>query len=61
MINEFSLALNEGLGLKAIGRTLHPYPTQAEGIKKLADAYDRTRLTPWRKKLLGIWLRFLRR
>lgn len=61
MINEFSLALNEGLGLKAIGRTLHPYPTQAEGIKKLADAYDRTRLTPWLKKLLGIWLRWQRR
>ncbi|MFQ5526949.1 MAG: hypothetical protein ACE5GX_11910 [Thermoanaerobaculia bacterium] len=26
--------------------TIHPYPTQAEVIKKAADAYNRTRLTP---------------
>ena len=33
MINEFSLAITNGLGLSAIGRTIHPYPTQAEVIK----------------------------
>ena len=31
---------------------IHPYPTQAEAIKKIADAYNRTRLTPSRKRLL---------
>ncbi|MDK9718680.1 MAG: mercuric reductase, partial [Trichlorobacter sp.] len=46
MINEFSLAITNGLGLGAIAKTIHPYPTQAEAIKKLADAYNRTRLTP---------------
>lgn len=56
MINELSLAITNGLGLSAIGRTIHPYPTQAEVIKKLADAYNRTRLTPWVKKLLSAWL-----
>ena len=33
MINEFSLAITGGLGLGAIARTIHPYPTQAEAIK----------------------------
>ena len=61
MIGEFSLAITAGLGLSAIGRTIHPYPTQAEAIKKLADAYNRTRLTWTVKKLLGGWLKWQRR
>jgi pyruvate/2-oxoglutarate dehydrogenase complex dihydrolipoamide dehydrogenase (E3) component len=60
MINEFSLAITNGLGLSAIGKTIHPYPTQAEVIKRLADAYNRTRLTPFVKNLLSGWLRWQR-
>lgn len=61
MIDEFSLAITNGLGISAIGRTIHPYPTQAEVIKRLADAYNRTRLTPFVKKVLGVWLKWQRR
>ncbi len=61
MIDELSLAITAGLGLSAIGRTIHPYPTQAEVIKKLADAYNRTRLTWVVKKLLAGWLKWRRR
>ena len=60
MINEFSLAMTAGLGLSAIGRTIHPYPTQAEAIKKLADVYNRTRLTPLVKKVFTAWLKWQR-
>ena len=60
MINEFSLAITSGVGLSAIGKTIHPYPTQAEAIKKLADAYNRTRLTPLARKVLGAWLEWQR-
>jgi pyruvate/2-oxoglutarate dehydrogenase complex dihydrolipoamide dehydrogenase (E3) component len=60
MINELSLAMTAGLGLSAIGRTIHPYPTQAEAVKKLADAYSRTRLTPFVQRVLGTWLRWQR-
>jgi pyruvate/2-oxoglutarate dehydrogenase complex dihydrolipoamide dehydrogenase (E3) component len=60
MISELSLAITNGLGLSAIGRTIHPYPTQAEAIKKLADAYNRTRLTPFVKKVLTAWLSWRR-
>jgi pyruvate/2-oxoglutarate dehydrogenase complex dihydrolipoamide dehydrogenase (E3) component len=60
MINEFSLAITAGLGLSAIGKTIHPYPTQGEVIKKLADAYNRTRLTPTVKKILSKWLAWQR-
>jgi pyruvate/2-oxoglutarate dehydrogenase complex dihydrolipoamide dehydrogenase (E3) component len=61
MINELSLAMTAGLGLSAIGRTIHPYPTQAEAVKKLADAWNRTRLTPLVKRMLEIWLKWQRR
>jgi pyruvate/2-oxoglutarate dehydrogenase complex dihydrolipoamide dehydrogenase (E3) component len=60
MINEFSLAMTNGLGLSAIGRTIHPYPTQAEVIRKLADAYNRTRLTPLIKRVLSGWMAWRR-
>jgi pyruvate/2-oxoglutarate dehydrogenase complex dihydrolipoamide dehydrogenase (E3) component len=60
MINELSLAMTAGMGLSAIGKTIHPYPTQAEAIKKLADAYNRTRLTPFVKKLFMVWLKWQR-
>lgn len=60
MINELSLAMTAGLRLSAIGKTIHPYPTQAEAVKKLADAYNRTRLTPFVKKVLAAWLKWQR-
>jgi len=60
MINELSLAMTAGLGLSAIGKTIHPYPTQGEVIKRLADAYNRTRLTPTVKRILSAWLRWQR-
>jgi len=60
MINEFSLAITNGLGISAIAKTIHPYPTQAEVIKRLADAYNRTRLTPFVKNLLSLWLKWQR-
>ena len=60
MINEFSLAITSGLGLAAIGKTIHPYPTQAEVIKRLADAHNRTRLTPFVKNFLSRWLKWQR-
>ncbi len=60
MINEFSLAITGGLGLGVIARTIHPYPTQAEVVKKLADMYNRTRLTPFVKRVLAGWLKWQR-
>ena len=60
MINELSLAITSGLGMAAIGRTIHPYPTQAEAIRKLADAWNRSRLTPRVQRLLAGWLKWRR-
>ncbi|BCG45704.1 Mercuric ion reductase [Citrifermentans bremense] len=61
MIVEVVLAIGAGLGLSAIGRTIHPYPTQAESLRKLADSYNRGRLTPSVKKLMTAWLAWQRK
>jgi pyruvate/2-oxoglutarate dehydrogenase complex dihydrolipoamide dehydrogenase (E3) component len=56
MINEITLAMVAGIGLRTLARVIHAYPTRAEAVKKAADAYNRTRLTPIRKSLLRRWL-----
>lgn len=55
MISEITLAMEARVGLARIARVIHPYPTQAEAIRKAADAYNRSRLTPFRKRLLSGW------
>lgn len=56
MINEITLAIVAGLGLRTLANVIHAYPTQADAIKKAADAYIRTRLTPTVKSLLRRWM-----
>jgi pyruvate/2-oxoglutarate dehydrogenase complex dihydrolipoamide dehydrogenase (E3) component len=60
MISEMTLAMTHGLGLKQIADTIHPYPTQAEAIRQVADAYNRTRLTPRIKSLFSRWMAWRR-
>ncbi len=57
MVSEISLAMVNGLGLKALANVIHPYPTQAEAIRQVSDMYNRTRLTPFIKKVFSCWLR----
>ncbi|MCG9892182.1 MAG: mercuric reductase [Thermosynechococcaceae cyanobacterium MS004] len=58
MISEVTTAMIGKLGLSALSGVIHPYPTQAEGIKKAADTYRRTLLTPRTKKILAILAKF---
>jgi pyruvate/2-oxoglutarate dehydrogenase complex dihydrolipoamide dehydrogenase (E3) component len=55
MLSELTLAIARGVGLGAVAAVVHPYPTQAEAIKKVADAFNRTRLTPRVRRLFSIW------
>jgi pyruvate/2-oxoglutarate dehydrogenase complex dihydrolipoamide dehydrogenase (E3) component len=55
-ISELTLAMTRGIGLAALAGVVHPYPTVAEAIRKAADAFNRTRLTPSVKRLFRWWL-----
>lgn len=56
LISEVTVAMSGGLGLGHLATVIHPYPTTAEAIRKVADAYNRTRLTPTVAKLFKWWL-----
>jgi len=53
MISEITTAIVNNIGLSKLSTVIHPYPTQAEAIKKAADTYRRTLLTPRTKALLS--------
>ena len=46
MISEVTLAIVARIGLRRLARVIHPYPTQAEAIRKAADACSRARPMP---------------
>jgi pyruvate/2-oxoglutarate dehydrogenase complex dihydrolipoamide dehydrogenase (E3) component len=46
MIGEMALAMTAKMRLGTVAQTIHPYPTEAEAWKRLADAWNRMRLTP---------------
>ena len=52
-----SLAVGAASGLGSIASVIHPYPTQAEVVKKAADTWRRGKLTPRVKKLFRWWFR----
>ncbi|HJO22116.1 MAG: mercuric reductase [Myxococcota bacterium] len=56
MLSELTLAMVHGVGLDKLFDVIHPYPTQAEGIKRAAGARLRTRLTPLAAGALRRWL-----
>jgi pyruvate/2-oxoglutarate dehydrogenase complex dihydrolipoamide dehydrogenase (E3) component len=60
MIGELTLAITANVGLGRIAATIHPYPTQAEVIKKAADAWRRGKLTPTVRRIFAAWFRLLR-
>jgi len=61
MISEITVAMAAKAGLGTLSKVIHPYPTQAEAIKRVADAYSRTRLTPLVKKLFVKWMAWQRK
>lgn len=60
MLSELTLAIVGRVGLRTLARTIHPYPTQAEAIRKVADAYNRTRMTPLVHRVFERWLAWSR-
>jgi pyruvate/2-oxoglutarate dehydrogenase complex dihydrolipoamide dehydrogenase (E3) component len=57
-ISEVTTAMVNKIGLSKLSSVIHPYPTQADAIKKAADAYRRKLLTPRTKQILGLLTKF---
>lgn len=61
MISELTLAMTHGLKLSALSTTIHPYPTQAEVLRRIGDSYNRTRLSPTVSGIFKKWFAWKRR
>ena len=60
IITQFTLAMQNKVGLGAFTNVIYPYPTQSDAIKRAAGQYTRTRLTPTVKRLFERWLSWQR-
>jgi pyruvate/2-oxoglutarate dehydrogenase complex dihydrolipoamide dehydrogenase (E3) component len=60
MISEITTAMVAGFGLGSFSNVIHPYPTRAEAVRKAADAYNRTKLTPRVAGLMKRWFAWTR-
>jgi pyruvate/2-oxoglutarate dehydrogenase complex dihydrolipoamide dehydrogenase (E3) component/uncharacterized membrane protein YdjX (TVP38/TMEM64 family) len=60
MLGELTLAMVAKQGVGVLSSTIHSYPTQAEVLRKIGDAYMRTKLTPLVKRLFEKWLAWRR-
>ena len=58
LLAEVTLCMTNGLGLASIGSTIHPYPTQVDALRKCADAWRKTKLTPAVRSLFTRWFRW---
>ncbi|MBL4767495.1 MAG: mercuric reductase, partial [Rhodobacteraceae bacterium] len=55
-ISQMALAITSGLKMAQIGATIHPYPTQAEVWKRLANAALKEKFTPRIARIFKIFL-----
>jgi pyruvate/2-oxoglutarate dehydrogenase complex dihydrolipoamide dehydrogenase (E3) component len=60
MLGELTLAITAKQSLGVLSSTIHTYPTQGEVLRKIGDAYMRTKLTPTVKKIFAKWLEWRR-
>ncbi|MDQ6648224.1 MAG: FAD-dependent oxidoreductase, partial [Pseudomonadota bacterium] len=57
LINEITLAMVAGIGLRTLSKVIHAYPTRGEAIREAAMAYNNTRITSRVKARIKRWLR----
>ena len=58
MLAPLCLMMTQNLGLSAAQSTIFSYPTRSEYLKRLGDAYNRSRMTPSVANLFTRWLKF---
>jgi len=60
LVHEIAVAMRARLGLGALSSVIHAYPSYAEMARRVADQYQRSRLTPGRRRLLAALYRWRR-
>ena len=61
LLATIAVAMTAGITIKSLARTILPYPTQAEAIRRIADQYTLDQWGPRQRGLLRRWLAWQRR
>jgi hypothetical protein len=61
LISEVTALMKAGAGVKALTGTIHPYPTQAEVVKKAGNLWRKAHFTDRQKSILKKWFTWSRR
>lgn len=59
LLSPIVLMMNRNLGLGTLRSAVFSYPTRSEFLKRIGDAYNRTRMTPTVASLFKAWLRLI--
>lgn len=54
IVGQISLAMSANIRLAAVAEAVYPYPTYGEALKRAADAWRRTKLTPTTRRILNL-------
>jgi pyruvate/2-oxoglutarate dehydrogenase complex dihydrolipoamide dehydrogenase (E3) component len=46
VMHELLVAAKHGIGLSKLSATIHAYPTYSSSVQRVADAFQKTKLTP---------------
>ncbi len=60
IIGGLSAAITAKAKLDDLAKTIYPYPTRSEAIRRAADMYQFEKLTPSIKKWLRTWVKLMR-
>jgi len=55
MINEISVAMSTGIGMRKLARVVHTYPAQSDAIRQAALAYTLDQPVSWLQKTYARW------
>jgi pyruvate/2-oxoglutarate dehydrogenase complex dihydrolipoamide dehydrogenase (E3) component len=55
MINEISVAMSTGIGMRKLARILHTYPAQSDAIRQAALAYTLDQPVSWLQRAYARW------
>lgn len=56
MIGQLTLAMTAGLNCGTLARTIQPYPTLSDSLRRIGDAYELSRIGSVSRRLLRGWL-----
>ena len=57
LLAPITVLMSNNLGVGALAKSIMPYPTRSEYLRRIADEYNRKKLTPFVARLFKLWFK----